>query len=148
MAACGNYDVLAVVGAGAVRHRRSLAPGRQAVFPELTARFEVECPEIAVHGGADENEVAGCGDGTAHMGGAEIPCWCEPRADAFGRSEGYLPDNPIPAKVDADEGAPWRSSAGQSPRRQQRFPPHRVGCAGLAREVRMRVIVRLRLLLH
>ena len=89
----------------------------------------------AIPGGTNEYEVTGRGNRTAHMGCAEIACWCPPRADTLGGPQRNLPDDSIAAKVDADEGPPGRRRARQSKWRQQRFATHCVRGARLAREL-------------
>src|SRR5690348_10363609 len=116
MATSGDHHVLPMIATCTVGHRRGLAACRQVIFPQLTTGLQVECTEVAVHGGADEYQVASGYDGTAHMGGPKIACWCEPRADALRGPEWDLPHNPVASQVDADQRPPGRGRAGQSPR--------------------------------
>src|SRR5882762_9887742 len=103
---------LPLVAARAIGHRSRLSAGREAMFPQFAPGLDVEGPKIAVHRCSDKDQVAGGGDGSAHIGHPEIPRRREPGANARGRTQGYLPHYTIAAQVDAHKGTPRRGRAG------------------------------------
>ena len=145
VAAGADDDVLALVAAGAVGHRRRLAAGRQPVFPQLAAGLDVEGAQVAVHGGADEHQVAGGGDRTAHVRHAEVARRREPGRQPSVEPSGTCQTMRLRRRSTltsvphggAVHGRPQGDSSGS-----RRIA---VGRAGLARELRVRVVARVRL---
>ena len=120
----------------AVCHGSRLAACGQVVFPQLTARLDIERAKVAVHRRCDQHQIARCCNRPSHVGGTEFACRGEPRSDAFGRAERHLPHDAVATQIDTDKAAPGRGRARQSPGRQQSLTTHGVGSARLPREFR------------
>src|SRR5262245_31316287 len=112
-----DYELSSAV-LGYVRHRSSLAAGRQTTSPQLFPRVDIERAQIVVERSADEDETALGDDRAADAGHSERSGKRKSGPIASGAKRA-LPDGPLGHEIDCNDSPPRRSIARNPERRQK-----------------------------